>query len=294
MNDTELSPIKIMASKFGMNSDKMMDTLKATVMTNATNEQATAFLIVANQYDLNPFQKEIYAFPAKGGGITPMVPVDGWCKIVNRHVGADGQPDFDGCEFEELDGPNGLPDRITCKMHVKGRMMPVCATERFAECKRDTTPWKQHPYRMLRHKAYIQAARYAFGLSGIHDEDEARDITASVTVVDPVKSKPDRSPIKQPESVKEQSDDSGKAEANTFTAEIILDAPQTQDGKSAKGEWHRTYAKGSDGAYYQTFDTKIAAEMFRLSGYEVSILYKVSKTEKGESRQVLSIQEKGL
>jgi hypothetical protein len=30
----------------------------------------------------------------------------------------------------------------------------------------------------------MQAARYAFGLCGIHDEDEARDITAGVTVGD--------------------------------------------------------------------------------------------------------------
>jgi hypothetical protein len=34
---------------------------------------------------------------------------------------------------------------------------------------------------MLRHKAMIQCARYAFGFSGIQDEDEANDTIARVT-----------------------------------------------------------------------------------------------------------------
>jgi hypothetical protein len=43
----------------------------------------------------------------------------------------------------------------------------------MAECKRDTDTWKKWPARMLRHKAAIQAARYAFGFAGIYDLDEA-------------------------------------------------------------------------------------------------------------------------
>jgi hypothetical protein len=37
---------------------------------------------------------------------------------------------------------------------------------------------------MLRHKAYIQCARIAFGVSGLFDEDEAKDITGFVEVGD--------------------------------------------------------------------------------------------------------------
>ena len=32
------------------------------------------------------------------------------------------------------------------------------------------------PFRMLRHKAFMQAARIAFSIGGIYDEDEARDV----------------------------------------------------------------------------------------------------------------------
>ena len=182
------SPLFVLGQRFNIEPTKLMEVLRGTVIKpdkngkSATNEEVAAFCVVAAQYDLNPFTREIYAFASGEKGVTVIVPIDGWCKIVNRHKNAEGELDFDGCEFEELDGADGKPESCTCKIHVKGRSHPIEATERYAECKRNTGPWGQHPYRMLRHKAYMQAARYAFGLGGIHDEDEARDITAGVTV----------------------------------------------------------------------------------------------------------------
>ncbi|WP_032251724.1 recombinase RecT, partial [Escherichia coli] len=44
--------------------------------------QFIALLIVANQYGLNPWTKEIYAFPDKQNGIVPVVGVDGWSRII--------------------------------------------------------------------------------------------------------------------------------------------------------------------------------------------------------------------
>jgi hypothetical protein len=60
-------------------------------------------------------------------------------------------------------------------MYRKDRKHPVTVTEYLSECKRTTEPWKME-HRMLRHKALIQAARYAFGFAGVYDEDEARNI----------------------------------------------------------------------------------------------------------------------
>ena len=60
----------------------------------------------------------------------------------------------------------------------KDRTRPVKVTEYLTECRRATDPWKMQ-HRMLRHKALIQGARLAFGFSGIHDEEEARDIIAN-------------------------------------------------------------------------------------------------------------------
>ena len=48
----------------------LMDTLKATAFKGQVSDaQMTALLIVANQYGLNPWTKEIYAFPDKNNGI---------------------------------------------------------------------------------------------------------------------------------------------------------------------------------------------------------------------------------
>lgn len=169
------SVISAMAERFGMDRRAFEATLMKTVMPaeGATHEQVAAFLLVARKYDLNPFTKEIYAFPAKGG-IQPIVSIDGWLKIINDH------PQFDGMEFADKVAENGKLEAVTCRIYRKDRAHPVEVTEYMAECKRETAPWKGWPARMLRHKAAIQAARYAFGFSGIMDPDEADRAVESV------------------------------------------------------------------------------------------------------------------
>lgn len=164
-----------LAQQFDMgNGAELADILKATAFksgTQVTDAQMTALLVVANQYGLNPFTKEIFAFPDKGG-IVPVVGVDGWARIMNNH------PQFDGMEFAFTESTDTTEASCTCTIHRKDRSHPVSATEFLAECKRDNSPaWKSHPRRMLRHKAMIQAARLAFGFGGIYDQDEAERIT---------------------------------------------------------------------------------------------------------------------
>jgi hypothetical protein len=84
-------------------------------------------------------------------------------------------PQLDGIQFTDNRDDKGELVSVTCIIHRKDRKHPTEVTEYLAECKRATDPWKM-ANRMLRHKALIQCARVAFGFSGIHDEDEARDI----------------------------------------------------------------------------------------------------------------------
>ena len=156
-----------LAKQFNIQGDpeELVQTLKATAFrSNATDAQFNVLMIVANQYGLNPFTREIYAFPDKNNGITPVVGVDGWARIINSH------PQFDGMEF------TSDAESCTCKIYRKDRNHPTIVTEYLEECKRPTQPWNSHPRRMLRHKAMIQAARLAFGFGGIYDEDEAERI----------------------------------------------------------------------------------------------------------------------
>lgn len=158
------------AQHYGVEPAKLLATLKATVFRTereASDAEMVSLLVVAEQYKLNPFTKELFAFADKHKGIVPIVSVDGWARIVNEH------PQFNGVTFEY--GGTG-PDWVKCIIYRKDREHPIQVTEFMEECKRGTGPWQSHPSRMLRHKAYIQCARLAFGFAGIYDEDEAERI----------------------------------------------------------------------------------------------------------------------
>jgi len=168
------SPLAAMAERLHIEPAELEGVVKQTVMPakgangnpiQVTNEQFVSFLAVANNYKLDPLKKEIYAFPAKGGGIQPVVSIDGWLSIINSH------PQFDGMELIENYRGEAFVS-VTCKIYRKDRSHPIVVTEDLEECRRPTDPWKK-PKRMLRHKATIQAARYAFGLGGILEHDEA-------------------------------------------------------------------------------------------------------------------------
>jgi phage recombination protein Bet len=174
------SALAVMASKFSVEPARLLETLKATLMPKATNEELLSFVVTANQYGLNPFTREIYAFPARNGGIQPVVSVDGWIKMMNSH------PQFNGIQFSTED-KDGKPFSVTATIHHKERSHPVEVTEYFSECYRATEPWKVNPRRMLRHKALIQCARVAFGFSGIVDDEEAApSVPVNVTPSRPI------------------------------------------------------------------------------------------------------------
>lgn len=166
------SALAVMASRFDMDPKNLMETLKSTVFKGATNEQLAALVVVANEHGLNPFTREIYAFPDKSGGIQAVIGVDGWIRIITQHGS------FDGFEHEFSGDGNELACTVT--LYRKDISRPVRVTEYLSECRRGTEPWKTYPRRMLRHKALIQAGRIAFGLGSLKDEDDVpsvRDVT---------------------------------------------------------------------------------------------------------------------
>lgn len=166
MSNLITTQINELATRFDLpKSEELYTVLKATAFKgDVSDAQLSALLIVAGQYKLNPWTKEIYAFPDKGG-IVPVVGVDGWSRIINSN------PQFDGMDFDQD------ADSCTCTIYRKDRAHPTKLTEWMAECKRPgVKPWESHPYRMLRHKAMIQCARIAFGFGGIYDADEAERI----------------------------------------------------------------------------------------------------------------------
>ena len=184
---------KTLATKLDMgDGEGLIETLKATAFKGeVTDAQMTALLVVANQYGLNPWTKEIYAFPDKNNGIVPVVGVDGWSRIINSH------PQFDGIEFHHADklvtmpGGKPAPEWIECHIYRKDRSRPIVVREYLDEVYRApfkgkygdvTGPWQTHTKRFLRHKSMIQCARLAFGYGGIYDQDEAERIVEAQPV----------------------------------------------------------------------------------------------------------------
>ncbi|WP_233113737.1 phage recombination protein Bet [Aggregatibacter actinomycetemcomitans] len=174
-----------LAERFDMgNSDGLINVLTTTAFRGQEVSQAqmTALLVVANQYGLNPWTNELYAFP-HNGAIVPILGVDGWSRIMNEH------PQHDGVDFSfNEDGSS-----CTCTIYRKDRKHPIVVTEYLNECQRNSPAWKSHPKRMLRHKAMIQCARLAFGFTGIYDQDEAERIVENDK--DPINVTPNQAAI---------------------------------------------------------------------------------------------------
>lgn len=209
------SALAVMASKINVDPSKLHQTLKSTVFKGASDEELLALVVVANTYGLNPLLKELYAFPAKGGGIVPVVSIDGWVSMVNNH------PQMDGMEFEEHTDEMGKLAAITCRIWRKDRNRPIAVTEHLSECKRGTDPWKME-HRMLRHKALMQCARYAFGFSGITDEDEAEN-TPGLRNVTPVATEARTiDPMAPPPSAEPEAEAAPAKPAKTVTIQSLI------------------------------------------------------------------------
>ena len=119
-----------LAKKYNLSEKDLISTLKNTIMKpskngrEATDAEVIAFGLVASKYDLNPFTKEIYAFPDKRSGIVPIVGVDGFITLANR------QKDFDGYEttwsdtIVTNDSAKPCPEWCEIKLHPKNKAFP--------------------------------------------------------------------------------------------------------------------------------------------------------------------------
>jgi len=179
----ETSILVSLSERWGIETGQLIPITKATIFKEqagkVSDHELMAFLMVCDRYNLSPFMRQIHAFYDRRGVVVPIVGVDGWVDLINR------ERRYRGVQFKvHEDEKTGKLIAYTCYLHVEGLVIPVDVTERLTECYRNTDPWNKMPHRMLRHKSLIQAARYAFGYTGIYDEDEGRDIVAGT--IDPI------------------------------------------------------------------------------------------------------------
>lgn len=198
---TAVSLVATMARKYGLDPTKFYDTLKSTIMKSLKDEKSprdsdvATFMVVANKYNLDPFTKEIVAFPDKKGGIVPVVTVDGWISIRERAV-KEKQFDYEEIIYSDnmIENEKGTHkpcwEWIEIHIYFKGNLNPMKVREYFDEVyvpPRKTQhgffsgPWQTHTKRMMRHKVTNQGYRKAFGISGVCDEDEYNRIIEAQT-----------------------------------------------------------------------------------------------------------------
>lgn len=230
------------AARYSIDADKMLGTLKQTAFRqpgsrdreapDISNEQMMALLVLADRYKLDPFTKELYAFPDRQRGIVPIVGVDGWIRLMNEH------PQANGLDWRYPDGPMIKIDAdarecwpwIECVVYRKDRGHPTVVREYLEECYRargtykdgnpmPAGPWQSHTKRMLRHKALIQAGRVAFGFAGLYDPDEgARIIEGELAPEQMIRGEP------------------GRVTAHARLAEALDVAPEGGEGREQRPE----------------------------------------------------------
>lgn len=176
-----MTALESLAARLALDPQKLQDTLAKTAFSACKSyEEFIVCVMVANEYELNPLTKEIYAFPKRGGGVVPMVAYDGWVKIMNRH------PQFDGIEYEHIEDENGKIKAVEGIIYRKDRTRPIKKMVYFDEFKMNTDPWNQKPRHMLDVRCTCQTVRLAFGITagieGVDDIDggEVRQTTSLV------------------------------------------------------------------------------------------------------------------
>jgi hypothetical protein len=176
-------PLTVMAKQVGLKPAELKKILKATIIRpikadeasgtaarEATDEELTVFLMVANKYHLDPDKKS--------SAIVPIVSTDGWNKLMTTHPKYKNHRYNYAEKLVTFSGARPCPEWIECVI-IREDGSEVVVREYLDECYRSlkfVNPWQTHTKRMLRHKAKIQGAREALGFSGIYDKDEAERI----------------------------------------------------------------------------------------------------------------------
>lgn len=166
-------------------SSEMIDTIKATVAKDATNEELYYFLNVASMYNLNPFMKEIWFAKTEKGQPMIMTSRDGYRKLAMR------DPRFVKCQsvavYEndtfEVETVLGDVKNIVHKFSQKdrGKLMGAYAYLKtidgedlysymdFREYSQPRSVWKKYPSAMIRKTAENDVYKRFVNINGLQD-----------------------------------------------------------------------------------------------------------------------------
>ncbi|MDR7856331.1 phage recombination protein Bet [Tissierella sp.] len=166
----------------GFNSSQV-ELIKNTVAKGATADELNMFMYLANQYNLDPFKKEIW-FMKFGGQTTIMTSRDGYLKYAQMNEDFEGLMSFvvregdvfeiDASEYKVTHkfGANRGPILGAWSRCDRKGKKPFIAYVEFNEYNKNTSIWKSYPSAMIQKVAEVFVLKRAFGINGLVTKEE--------------------------------------------------------------------------------------------------------------------------
>jgi len=166
-------------------SGEMIDTIKATVAKDATNEELYMFLNISSMYDLNPFMKEIWFAKTEKGQPMIMTSRDGYRKLAmrdKRFVKCHSATVHENDEFEtEMNMGDIVSIKHKFSQKDRGQLVGAYAYLKttdgedlyvyvnFREYDRRNNIWKKYPSAMIRKVAENDVYKRFVNINGLND-----------------------------------------------------------------------------------------------------------------------------
>ena len=160
-------------------------TIKNTVAENATDDELEMFMHLAKEYNLDPFQGEIYFWKFGSKDPTIMTSRDGYLKIANQHPAFDGMDSgviypgdsfkktADGVQHElDIDSISKTPKGAYAVVYRSDRKVPTRVVVPFKDYNKNNKVWNNYPSAMIQKVAESMALKRAFSVSGLVSKEE--------------------------------------------------------------------------------------------------------------------------
>ena len=163
--------------------NSQIELIKNTVAKGATTDELNMFMYLAQQYNLDPFKKEIW-FMKYNGTTTMMTSRDGYLKYAQMNEDFEGLMSFvvrEGDVFEVDASEYKVTHKFGAKRGPilgawsrcdrKGKK-PFIAYVEFAEYNKKTKIWENYPSAMIQKVAEVFVLKRAFGINGLVTKEE--------------------------------------------------------------------------------------------------------------------------
>ena len=164
-------------------NNNQIELIKNTVAKGATTDELNMFMYLAQQYNLDPFKKEIW-FMKIGNQATIMTSRDGYLKYAQMNDDFEGLMSFvvregdvfeiDASEYKvthKFGAKRGPIFGAWSRCDRKGKK-PFIAYVEFSEYNKGTNIWKSYPSAMIQKVAEVFVLKRAFGINGLVTKEE--------------------------------------------------------------------------------------------------------------------------